>query len=173
MQWKRPCALLRQRRFPWREGGFTLIELLVVIAIIAILAGLLLPALGKGKLKAQGLQCMTNHRQLTLAWKMYTDENNDRLLYSSPDVYYTPSTFPYVWVLGEMDSTQPSNPSNWDVNQDIVKSPLWPYCGKSAAVWKCPADKSEVKVGGQTLPRVRSMSMNLWMGGFGGTAGGL
>ena len=52
--------------------GFTLVELLVVIAIIALLAAMLLPVLAKGKLRAQGISCMSNHRQLTLAWKMYT-----------------------------------------------------------------------------------------------------
>src|ERR1022692_1561080 len=68
-----------------RNSGpaFTLIELLVVIAIIAILAALLLPALIKSKLKAQGIQCMNNHRQLALAWRMYAEDNNDYLVYAS------------------------------------------------------------------------------------------
>ena len=68
-----PAGGLRRSR-----SAFTLIELLVVIAIIAILASLLLPALGKSKQKTQGVACMNNHRQLTLAWLMYAQDNNDR-----------------------------------------------------------------------------------------------
>jgi len=156
-----------------RPHGFTLIELLVVIAIIAILASLLLPVLNKAKLKAQGVQCMNNHRHLLMAWKMYTDDSNERIPYASADDYYHPELDPYVWVLGWINFFDPSNPSNWDVNQDIARSPLWTYCGKSAAIWKCPADKSYVIANGERLPRVRSMSMNVWLGAFGGSDFGI
>jgi prepilin-type N-terminal cleavage/methylation domain-containing protein len=152
--------------------GFTLIELLVVIAIVAVLAALLLPALNNAKARAQSIMCMSNHRQLTLAWKMYTDDNHDTLLYASRHAYYLPDQPSLPWVTGDLDF-DPNNRSNWDPDVDLKKSPIWPYCGNSTAIWKCPADRSSVKVNGVDRPRVRSMSMNFWIGGFAGYDGGL
>lgn len=138
--------------------GFTLIELLVVIAIIAILAGMLLPALSKAKAKAQGIMCMNNHRQLLLGWRMYVDDFNDRL----PFVKHGPS----AWMDGWLDYDG-NNASNWDPTVDLERSPLWPYCGGSHSIFKCPSDRSAVTLRGQRMPRVRSMSMLNWMGGRG------
>ncbi len=65
-----------------------------------------------------------------------------------------------------------ANRSNWDPSVDIFTSPMWPYCGKNLGIFKCPSDTSYVTVNGQNKPRVRTMVMNLYLGGFKGTGGG-
>src|SRR6266498_5316744 len=160
------CRTTPRNGFSRGTPAFTLIELLVVIAIIAILAAMLLPALTKAKLKAQGIQCMSNHRQLTLAWRLYAEDSKDVLVLASHDG--TGNANPdnqYAWTWTEM--TFSPDPKNWDINADITLRPLWPY-NKSPGIYKCPADRSYVMVNGEAKPRIRTMSMNFFLGGFGG-----
>jgi prepilin-type N-terminal cleavage/methylation domain-containing protein/prepilin-type processing-associated H-X9-DG protein len=140
----------------FRDGraAFTLIELLVVIAIIAILAGMLLPALGKAKMKAHGIVCLSNQKQLTLGWTLYADDHGDNLVWN--DLTASGSG----WVRGVLDYNG-ANPHNTNVAGllDPQYAKLAPYT-QSAGIYKCPADRSYVTIKGQRHSRVRSLSMS-------------
>jgi len=142
----------------WR-AGFTLIELLVVIAIIAILAAMLLPSLAKAKEKANGISCLSNTKQLTVAWLMYADDFQGTLVASRGVAETQNARNKDNWIYGVMDYV---GVDSTNVNY-LLESLLGPYT-KSIGIYKCPADRSYVDRAGGPYPRVRSMSMNNQLG---------
>ena len=152
---------------PDRAGfaGFTLIELLVVIAIIAILAAMLLPALTRARLKATGVHCLGNLKQLQLAWTMYADDNNDSLVGNHWQDEANHVTNVANWVSGWLDPRQANNTDNTNILLllDPQYGALGPYI-KSPAVFRCLASRVIVQERGANYPLVRNVSMSVWMG---------
>ena len=142
------------------RAGFTLIELLVVIAIIAILAALLLPALGKARARAQRTQCLSNLRQLAVTWQLYADDNREAL--AANGFVDDPNSGTKLWVLG----SEHIHPEAF-TNLDYMLNPRYALFAdylKAPGVYKCPSDRQEPGVQGAVWPKVRSYALNSFLG---------
>ncbi len=150
-----------------KRRAFTLIELLVVIVIIAILAAMLLPALAKAKVKAQGLYCMNNGHQMMTAIHLYAGDNSE-LLPPNPD---DGNTVPgHNWCPGQA-GPYGGDEFNPDILRDPSKALLAPYTGKNVSIYKCPADTRigvyqgmDPALRGTRIPAARTFSMNQAVG---------
>jgi prepilin-type N-terminal cleavage/methylation domain-containing protein/prepilin-type processing-associated H-X9-DG protein len=152
--------LQRGSSFVLGNQGFTITELLVVIAIMAILCAILLPALNKGRSRAQAISCLNNLRQLQIAWLIYTHESNDEL---PPNNYVNGFKLGSGLTVNDGPSWCPGNPSVDTTTANIERGFLFRY-NRSAAIYRCPTDVSMVPSAAEPTLRTRSYSMSSSVG---------
>ncbi|HTH47011.1 MAG TPA: prepilin-type N-terminal cleavage/methylation domain-containing protein [Candidatus Limnocylindria bacterium] len=153
----------RPRQSPSRSSrAFTLIELLVVIAVIAILAGLLLPSLSQAKQQARAAGCLSNLRQLQLAYQLYIGDHNDRLppndsvLFVDDGGGTSAAVTPGIsWCPGDVRT----DPTTTNIQNGV----LFPY-NRSVGIYRCPSDPGRVPLPtGGSAPRTRSYNLSIWL----------
>lgn len=155
------------------RSGFTLIELMVVVAVIAILAAILLPALGGSRQRAQGIQCLNNLKQLQIAWGLYADEHEQHLPPNSDQPPAGRDLANASWVAGWLRNELQTGSKFDGTNTDLLIGASYVPFGsigqhiKEAKVYLCPGDKSRVTIDGQSFEHVRTVSMNCYMNGNG------
>ncbi len=143
----------------WR--AFTLIEVLVVVAILVLLLGLLLPALSQARERARRLTCLSNLRQLNLAWALYPSDHREALALNG---YGTPNLLggEKLWVSGQ-EHLHPEAFTNRGYLTDPGLAAFAPYL-PSAGLYKCPSDRGQVELEGRLFPHVRSYALNAYLG---------
>jgi prepilin-type N-terminal cleavage/methylation domain-containing protein len=163
----------RPRGRSYFSGAFTLVELLVVIAVIAVLAALLLPSLAGAKMQAARIQCLSNEKQLLVAWTIYSGDNDDRLVLNGGDMA-PGSAQPHLWVYGGAHGSADALTNDLYLTGQNYSLFAYTRIQPAERLYKCPADNTTwppwTTSGGSAAPlsdwvtELRSYALNAYMG---------
>ena len=146
------------------SSAFTIVELLAVIAVLALLASIVKSASAGSRADRSTVECRNNLKQLTVTWSMYAEDNHGQLVCNA----MMGPPFSCSWVGGWLDFSASSDNTNVALLIDHKTYFNYAYLGpylQTAGVFKCPEDKSAVRIAGILMPRVRSVSLNNYLGG--------